>query len=140
MRRATAIAVFLLVGVFAPVSVSVAAAQDRGRCYPPPCATEVPQPVNAVLGPAPVPGTPATAPDHRSPVPFVAMGLLAVAGSLTVVGLRRRSHIVRRNAPGHPVPAPTPPAPPPAPGADSSVPAHAAPQAAPQAVLRSSLL
>ncbi|MGH9265100.1 MAG: hypothetical protein ACRD1D_10460 [Acidimicrobiales bacterium] len=137
--------VFLLVGAFWPLPVSPAAAQDRGPCYPPPCATEAPQPVSAVVGPAPVAGGPATEPDHRSPVPFVAMGLLAVAGSLTVVGLRRRSHIVRRNAP-----APGPPAriqtrdpallPASASGAESSVPSHAAPQATPQAALRSSLL
>ena len=137
MRRATAILVFLLVGAFSPVPVSPAAAQDRGRCYPPPCATEAPQPVNAVLGPAPVAGGPATDPDHRSPVPFVAMGLLAVTGSLTVVGVRRRNHIVRRNAPAHPAPAPVPAAASePASGAEPSVPAHAPPQAA----LRSSLL
>ncbi|HTJ73930.1 MAG TPA: hypothetical protein VL337_01060 [Acidimicrobiales bacterium] len=84
------------------VLASPAHAAGPGRCYPPPCAlgaTEsAPVAEAATLGGGPVvvTGSPEAAASHGSPVPDVLIGLSAVVGSLTVVGLRRRQHLARR--------------------------------------------
>lgn len=81
------------------VGPSAAAAQSVGHCYPPPCAVQ--PAASAPAGPAgatPTASGLGDAAGGRSPVAVVAPGLLAVIGSLTAVGLRRRSHIVRRAA------------------------------------------
>lgn len=82
---------------------TAASADGPGRCYPPPCALAPPGAVAqaATLGSGPVvlEGSSGAASTHRSPIPDVALGLTAVIGSLTVVGLRRRMHIARRTAP-----------------------------------------
>lgn len=91
VRRATATLIFVL--LMAPASV--AGAQQPGRCYPPPCSVKAPAPDPSATLPAVSP-TSASVDDVRSPAPFVATGLLAVLGSLTLVVLRRRSHILRR--------------------------------------------
>jgi hypothetical protein len=59
-------------------------------------------------GPIVVAGSPEAAATSGSPVPDVTIGLTAVVGSLTVVGLRRRRNIVRR---GKPEPEPSRPRP-----------------------------
>ena len=100
MRRPTA---SLILGILFVAPAPAAAAQAVGRCYPPPCAVEAsawpdPSALSATSGPTPA-GTGATGTTgDRSPVPVVATGLVAVLGSLTVVGLRRRSHILRRSS------------------------------------------
>lgn len=106
--------------------VSVASAQTLGRCYPPPCTVEGGAPVD-LSGPAPVVGARALG-EERSAAPLVLAGLVAVMASLTGVGLRRRTHIVRR---GTPALAPTP-----------GLPAQAAstPARAKQAAMGSSVL
>lgn len=118
--------IFLLVGMPA----SAASAQASGRCYPPPCAVESGVGAQADLSePAPVVGAQALGRD-RSAAPAVLAGLLAVMGSLTAVGLRRRAHIVRRELPPR-VPTSARSAPEPA----ASMPARAE-----QRALRSSVL
>ena len=104
MRRGSAFR-FLLV-VLLPVAscllASPARADGPGRCYPPPCAVGLTQTAAqaqaATLDAAPVVlvGSPETSAGAGSPVPDVTIGLTAVAGSLTVVGLRRRRNIARR--------------------------------------------
>ena len=116
--------VLLLLGMPA----SVASAQALGRCYPPPCAVEGGAPAD-LSGPAPVVGVDALS-EERSAAPLVLAGLAAVMGSLTVVGLRRRTHIARRDTPAL---APTPPRP-------ASGPAASTPARSKQAALRSSVL
>lgn len=93
--------IFLLLGLPASAAsaqafgqVLSASLRGRGRRRPP----SRPLPAG--------PGCGARALDaDRSAAPLVLAGLLAVMGSLTVVGLRRRSHIVRRDLPPR---APTP--------------------------------
>lgn len=112
---------------------SVASAQALGRCYPPPCAVEAGVPADFsgadLSGPAQVVGARALG-EEQSAAPLVLAGLVAVMVSLTVVGMRRRTHIVRR---GKPALAPTPA--PPGPGPAASMPGRAK-----QAALRSSVL
>jgi hypothetical protein len=98
------------------VLASPAHAAGPGRCYPPPCAlgaTETAPVAEAATlggGPVVVTGSPEAGPSHGSPLPDVLIGLTAVVGSLTVVGLRRRRNIVRRATAqterGRPRPAP----------------------------------
>jgi hypothetical protein len=102
MRRGSAFR-FLLVALL-PVASCVLASPARadgpGRCYPPPCAVGLTQ--NAAVaqglsaGPVVVPGSTEAAAGRGSPVPDVTIGLIAVVGSLSVVGLRRRRNIGRR--------------------------------------------
>lgn len=105
VRRAAATLTFVVLLSPAPAAV----AQQPGRCYPPPCATEAPAPAvptdSAVAPGRPSPSSPRVD-ELRSPAPFVATGLFAVLGSLSLVTLRRRSHILRRS--GGPLLAPTP--------------------------------
>ena len=116
--------VFLLLGMPA----SAASAEAAGRCYPPPCAVEGGAPADP-SGPTPVVGARALSAE-RSAAPLVLVGLAAVMGSLTVVGLRRRTHILRRSPP---VLAPRPSRP-------ASGPAAPTPARSKQAALRSSVL
>ena len=84
------------------VLASPAHADGPGRCYPPPCAVELPQKAavaqTATLGGGSVvvAGSAEAAGSNGSPVPDVVVGLTAVVGSLTAVGLRRRRNIDRR--------------------------------------------
>lgn len=99
MRRTAATLMFVCLTVLA-IGALPAQAEGTGRCYPPPCAS-VGQPAtttasSGTVNQAVVAGGD-TAPG-RSPVPYVGVGLFAVAGSLMVVTLRRRSHIVRRSS------------------------------------------
>lgn len=97
MRRVAAWFV-LTMGLVLPATS--AGAQTTPRCYPPPCASAAAA-ATATLAPAsdppPVVGLVPSGAADRSPVPFVAAGLVAVTGSLTVVALRRRQQIGRRD-------------------------------------------
>jgi hypothetical protein len=106
-RGATATLIFVL--LLAPVPA--AGAQQTGRCYPPPCAVEeqappTPATLSRLSDLTPV-GGPSVESDARSAAPLVGAGLLAVIGSLSVVALRRRRHILRRA--GGPLRAPVGP-------------------------------
>lgn len=83
---------FLLLAVASP-----AASADVARaCYPPPCRVEAPEtawttvPAGVSVPPPAVVGRVTNPSTNRSPAPFVAAGLAAVCGSLSVVALIRR--------------------------------------------------
>ena len=102
--RQRAVWLLLSAGLMLPLGLLLpatsAGAQTVSRCYPPPCASTSGA-ITAMTVPAsdppPVVGLLPSAPADRSAAPFVAAGLVAVTGSLTIVALRRRQQIGRRD-------------------------------------------
>lgn len=100
------LAVCCLLAALLLVPVTGAGAAPARGCYPPPCGAALAD-GPAAISPdgAALIGLPAAGPDHRSPAPYVAVGLLMVTACLSTICVKRRMAMVSA-AP--PVRAPAP--------------------------------